>query len=124
MGDLETSDRDLQQRDRTAERLEREAYDVLLHVFTLCGASPDVECAELLLARDLAFEGSHLSLLIDHLVMSGCVRRRVGGGLFITSTGSDYIEHAARNRRSVRHRSEGPRAAPGLNRWRESRIDS
>ena len=107
-------------RDATAEKLEREAFDVLLLLFTVCDANPETLCAELLLAKDLAFEGPHLALLVDHLVMTGHVRRRVGGELFITANGCDYIERAAGKRRSVRYQPSA-HVAPGLERWSEQR---
>jgi hypothetical protein len=105
-------------RDATAERQEREAFVVLLHLFNVSGGNPELEIAEARFSRDLALDGPVLSILVDHLVISGHVHRRVGGGLFITAKGAGYIERAAGSRRSVRH-TTGSGAAPGLSGWVE-----
>jgi hypothetical protein len=104
-------------RDPTAERQERDAFLVLFHLFNLSGSDPELEWAPDRLASDLAFERQYVSLLVDHLVMSGYVRSRAESGLHITPAGIEYVGAAARKRRSVRHQSRS-KGAPGLSRWR------
>jgi hypothetical protein len=101
------------ERNPIAERQERDAFLLLFHLFNVTAGDPGVELAPDQLARDLAFEWPQVVLLVDHLVMCGCVRCRVEGGLCITPDGVDYVAAAGR-RRSVRSTRGQPAA---LQKW-------
>jgi hypothetical protein len=101
------------ERNPIAERQERDAFLLLFHLYNVTAGDPGMELAPDQLARDLAFEWPHVVLLVDHLVMSGCVRSRVEGGLCITPDGVDYVATAGR-RRSVRSKRGQPAA---LQKW-------
>jgi hypothetical protein len=105
-----------QDRDPTTERMEREAFVLLLHVDSVSSGDPTVEVSDLSLGRDLAFERSHLSLLLDHLAAGGFVRCVPNGGVSVTPRGVDYLREQARLRRSIRY-AAAQRGAPGIGKW-------
>jgi hypothetical protein len=102
-------------RDPTTERMEREAFILLLHAFTVSNGHLDIELSDLSLGRDLAFERPYLLLLLDHLAAGGFVRCRPEGTVLLTEQGAEYIRERAKLRRSVRW--VGSSGAPGIAKW-------
>ena len=94
---------DQSDRNREEERVERDLYVILLHVYTLTRAGIPIGLTIQRIDHDLGFDRSRGALLVrgliraDYLQYSGTAE-----GVTLTRKGVDYIEHAARRRRSLR----------------------
>ncbi|MEX2583553.1 MAG: hypothetical protein WD766_09770 [Gemmatimonadota bacterium] len=83
--------------------LERDAYVVLLHLYTVTQAAPSAALAPERITRDLGFTESNSDVILRALLYEGYVEHCGSAqGLTLTGKGSDYIERKAGRRRSLR----------------------
>ncbi|MEX2374553.1 MAG: hypothetical protein WD942_03080 [Dehalococcoidia bacterium] len=93
------------------ERRERDSYVFLRHVYTLAGGRPGASLSGDQVAAQLAFDTSEALGLINYLVAGGLLLRGDRGKIVLTARGTEYIEHLARRRNSVRLMAPGGREA-------------
>jgi hypothetical protein len=100
-GPMETQ---IAERDDLAERQQRNAYVVLLHVYTHALTTEDSpEIAVEALERDLALPRQEARALVWRLVRHGYLREVPGRTeVALTPAGQAYLERGAGRRRSVR----------------------
>lgn len=85
------------------ERLERESFILLQHVYTITGASPRVPVNAARVGIDLGFGEDETNRLVRYLSWVGFMKESAAGPhLALAAEGIDYVEHGAGRRHSVR----------------------
>jgi hypothetical protein len=88
-------------RDAELERLERDSFVYLQHVYTISERDPAARQSGSRMNKDLGFTPDRGAMLLDHLIGTGYLAGH-GPMISITPEGVDYIERLAWRRRSVR----------------------
>ena len=85
------------------ERLERDSFILLQHVYTVTGARPDVPVNAARVGIDLGFAEEETSRLVRYLNWVGYMKESAAGPhLSLAEEGIEYLESKARRRHSVR----------------------
>lgn len=85
------------------ERLERESFILLQHVYTVTGASPAVPVNAARIGSDLGFGEDETMRLVRYLNWVGFMKESAAGPhLALAEEGIHYLEHGAGRRHSVR----------------------
>ena len=94
-------------REPEVERLERDSFILLQHVYTVTGADPEIPVNGSRVGIDLGFAPEEASRLIHYLHWIGYMNESASGPhLSLAPEGIDYLEHRAGRRHSVRADSE------------------
>ncbi len=85
------------------ERLERDSFILLQHVYTVTGARPDVPVNAARVGNDLGFAEDETSRLVGYLNWIGFMKESAAGPhLSLAREGIEYLERRAGRRHSVR----------------------
>ena len=85
------------------ERLERDSFILLQHVYTITGASPEVPVNASRAGSDLGFAEDETSRLVRYLSWVGYMKESAAGPhLALAEEGIEYLEHGAGRRHTVR----------------------
>lgn len=85
------------------ERLERDSFILLQHVYTVTGADPEVPVSAAHVGAQLGFAEDESARLVRYLSWIGFMKESAAGPhLALAPEGIHYLEHGAGRRRSVR----------------------
>jgi hypothetical protein len=85
------------------ERLERDSFILLQHVYTVTGATPGVPVNAARVGSDLGFAEQETSRLVRYLNWVGFMKESAAGPhLSLAEEGIEYLERKAGRRHSVR----------------------
>ena len=91
------------------ERLERDSFILLQHVYTVTGADPAVAVNRSRVGQELGFAEEESSRLIHYLNWVGYMKQSAAGPhLSIARDGVEYLEREAGRRHSVRAPADQP----------------
>ena len=91
------------------ERLERDSFILLQHVYTVTGADPAVAVNGSRVGQELGFAEEEASRLIHYLNWVGYMKQSAAGPhLSIAPGGVEYLEREAGRRHSVRAPTDQP----------------
>jgi Mn-dependent DtxR family transcriptional regulator len=90
------------QRNLMMEKLERDSFVFLQHMYTLSDGAPERVTAWERVAADLQFPRQHAHRIVEHLSTAELLRSPDGLRVWLTELGCDYIERLAWRRNTVR----------------------